>query len=57
MAHKEHGSSVPGDFLHPAHALALECCIPYGQDLVDDQNLRLEMSRTANARRTYIPLE
>src|SRR6185295_17136041 len=43
MAHEEHRPSTGGDILHFAETLRLERGIPHGEDLVYEQDLRLEM--------------
>src|SRR6185295_5884861 len=44
VADEEHGaSSVLRHFAHFPEALLLKRCVTYGQDLVDDEDLRFEM--------------
>ena len=45
MAYEQDRPAFSGDIAHLAQAFALEFRIPYRQDFVDDQNVRLEVSR------------
>src|ERR1043166_9688748 len=44
MAHKQDGSARLADFPHSADALLLEFEVTYGQNLVHDQDFRLQVS-------------
>ena len=43
VAHEEHGPPQPGHVVHLAQALSLERAVAHRQDLVDDQDLRLQV--------------
>src|SRR5579872_4691976 len=43
MAYEEYRSSVLGEASDLPQALLLECGVPYGKDLIDDQDLRVQM--------------
>src|ERR1700677_1658178 len=43
VADENDGSALAGDVAHFAEALFLECGVADGEDLVDEQNFRLEM--------------
>ena len=45
VAHEEDGAALARDLAHLADALALEARVPDGQHLVDEEDLRLQVSR------------
>src|SRR5688572_2623113 len=44
MADEQYRSTTSGDFSHAAQTFTLEGGVSDGKDLIDDQNLRLQMS-------------
>jgi len=43
VAHEQDGAAGAGDLVHLAQALALELEVAHGQDLVDEEDLRVEV--------------
>ena len=57
VAHEDDRATLLLELPDLVHALALEGLVADGEDLVDEQEVGIEWTATANASRTYMPDE